>query len=58
MHQFPGQTDKFDFFYLTNFAQEGNFRSKKEKSHLRVRPWWLLIILNFSTPGATDTTLF
>ena len=37
----------FDFFW-TKFAQKGYFQSKEtRKSHLRVRPWSLLTILNF-----------
>ena len=43
---------------LTKFAQKENFPSKTEKSHLCLRLWFLLTILNFSSPGPTDTTVF
>ena len=44
-------TDNFDlccvFFFLTKFAQKGNFRSKTEK----LRSWLLLTILTFPHGG-------
>ena len=45
-------------FVLTNYPQKGHFQSKTEKSHLSVRPWLLLTILNFSARRPTDTAVF
>ena len=45
-------------FFFTKFVQKGYFRLKTEKSHLRVRPWSLLTILNFSARKSADTTVF
>ena len=44
--------------FLTKFVQKEYFRLKTEESHLGVRPWSLLTILNFSARGPTDTTVF
>ena len=37
--------------FLARFSKKGNFQSKTEKWHLRVRPWSLLTILNFPNGG-------
>ena len=50
-------TDSLNFF-STKFSKKGYFRSKTEKSHLYVRPWSLLTILNFSARRPTNAMVF
>ena len=44
--------------FWSKFSQKGCFQSETSKSHLRVRPWLLFSILNFSAQVPIDTTVF
>ena len=43
--------------FFDQICPNGSFQSKTEKSHLCVRRWLLLTILNFSARAPTDTTV-